>query len=46
MTLRILHADDHAMFRSGLRAILSTQPDFECVGEVPTGTRLWPRSRG
>jgi DNA-binding NarL/FixJ family response regulator len=34
MTLRILLADDHAMFRSGLRAVLDTQPDFECVAEV------------
>jgi DNA-binding NarL/FixJ family response regulator len=37
MTLRILLADDHAMFRSGLRAVLDTQPDFECVAEVTDG---------
>jgi DNA-binding NarL/FixJ family response regulator len=37
MTLRILLADDHAMFRSGLRAILDTQPDFDCVAEVGDG---------
>jgi DNA-binding NarL/FixJ family response regulator len=37
MTLRILLADDHAMFRSGLRAVLDTQPDFECVAEVGDG---------
>lgn len=37
MTLRILLADDHAMFRSGLRAILSTQNDFDCVAEVADG---------
>jgi DNA-binding NarL/FixJ family response regulator len=49
MTLRILVADDHAMFRSGLRAVLDTQPDFECVAEVADGraavsetTRLRP----
>jgi DNA-binding NarL/FixJ family response regulator len=49
MTLRILLADDHALFRSGLRAILDTQPDFECVAEVADGraalsetTRLQP----
>ncbi|SFQ45612.1 response regulator [Actinomadura madurae] len=34
---RVLIADDHATFRSGLRAILSTQPDFECVAEVADG---------
>jgi DNA-binding NarL/FixJ family response regulator len=37
MTLRIVLADDHAMFRSGLRAVLDTQPDFECVAEVADG---------
>jgi DNA-binding NarL/FixJ family response regulator len=37
VTLRILLADDHAMFRSGLRAILGTQSDFDCVGEVADG---------
>ena len=37
MTLRFLLADDHAMFRSGLRAILDTQPDLECVAEVADG---------
>ncbi|WP_367038852.1 response regulator transcription factor [Streptomyces sp. Je 1-332] len=34
---RVLIADDHAAFRSGLRAILGTQPDFECVAEVAEG---------
>ena len=37
MTLRILLADDHAMFRSGLRAVLDTQDDLECVAEVGDG---------
>ncbi|NUR82934.1 MAG: response regulator transcription factor [Nonomuraea sp.] len=37
MTLRVLIADDHAMFRSGLRAVLDTQDDLECVGEAPDG---------
>ena len=37
MTLRFLLADDHAMFRSGLRAVLDTQPDLECVAEVADG---------
>jgi len=37
MTLRILLADDHAMFRSALRAVLGTQGDFECVAEVADG---------
>ncbi|WP_267717335.1 response regulator [Streptomyces sp. CoH17] len=37
MNLRILLADDHAMFRSGLNAVLSTQPDLTCVAEVADG---------
>ncbi|MFD7351551.1 response regulator [Streptomyces sp. NPDC059876] len=37
MKVRILLSDDHAMFRSGLRAVLETQPDLECVAEVADG---------
>jgi len=35
--IRVLLADDHAMFRSGMRALLDTQPDFTCVGEASDG---------
>ncbi len=35
--IRILLADDHAMLRSGMRAIFETQPDLECVAEVADG---------
>jgi DNA-binding NarL/FixJ family response regulator len=35
--IRVLLADDHAMFRSGMRALLDTQPDFACVGEASDG---------
>ncbi|WP_116200551.1 response regulator [Amycolatopsis circi] len=37
MTLRIVIADDHAMFRSGFRAVLDAQPDMECVADVGDG---------
>lgn len=37
MTIRVLLADDHAMFRSGMRAVLETQPHLECVAEVADG---------
>lgn len=37
MSLRILLADDHAMFRSGLRAVLETQDDLSCVAEAADG---------
>jgi len=35
--IRVLLVDDHAMLRAGFRAILSTQPDIEVVGEAATG---------
>ncbi|MCU1687318.1 MAG: DNA-binding response regulator, NarL/FixJ family, contains and domain [Amycolatopsis sp.] len=35
--IRVLLADDHAMFRSGMRAVLDTQSDFACVAEVGDG---------
>ncbi|GGP63579.1 response regulator [Saccharothrix coeruleofusca] len=37
MTLRIVIADDHVMFRSGLRAVLDAQPDMSCVADVGDG---------
>jgi len=37
MTIRVLLADDHALMREGLRALLATIPDIEVVGEVRTG---------
>ncbi|MEK7247761.1 MAG: response regulator, partial [Chloroflexota bacterium] len=35
--IRILLADDHQVLRSGLRALLSLEPDFEVVGEASDG---------
>jgi len=35
--IRVLLADDHALLREGLRALLATTPDIEVVGEVGTG---------
>ena len=35
--IRILVADDHAGFRSGLDALLATQPDLRVVGDAATG---------
>lgn len=37
MTIRILLVDDHTLFRSGLKALLGRQPDFEIVGEASDG---------
>ena len=35
--LRVLIADDHPLFRDGMRGLLATQPDMEVVGEATTG---------
>ncbi|MBI4297772.1 MAG: response regulator transcription factor [Chloroflexi bacterium] len=35
--MRVLIADDHAIVRDGLRAILEAQPDMEVVGEAAGG---------
>jgi DNA-binding NarL/FixJ family response regulator len=35
--LRILIADDHPVFRHGVRALLGSTPEVEVVGEVTTG---------
>ncbi|UKA71776.1 response regulator [Arthrobacter sp. FW306-06-A] len=36
-TITVLLVDDHLVVRSGLRALLSTQPDIEVVGEAASG---------
>jgi DNA-binding NarL/FixJ family response regulator len=36
--LHVVIADDHPVFRGGLRALLGTDPDLEVVGEASTGT--------
>ncbi len=35
--IRILLADDQALFREGLHMVLATQPDFDIVGEASNG---------
>jgi DNA-binding NarL/FixJ family response regulator len=35
--LRVLIADDHPIFRDGMRALLGSVPDIEVVGEAATG---------
>ncbi len=35
--VRVLVADDHAMFREGIRLLLETRGEFEVVGEAATG---------
>lgn len=44
MTLRILIADDHAVMRQGLRALLSSAGDIEVVAEARTGREALARA--
>jgi len=37
MTIRVLLADDHAMFRDGLKSLLSSTPDIRVIAEVGNG---------
>ncbi|MCB0187039.1 MAG: response regulator transcription factor, partial [Caldilineaceae bacterium] len=35
--IRLLIADDHALFRDGMAALLAATADITCVGEAATG---------
>lgn len=39
--LRILLADDHAVVREGLKALIDAEPDMEVVGETSDGHSAW-----
>ncbi|MBT3270001.1 response regulator transcription factor, partial [Candidatus Poribacteria bacterium] len=45
MPIRVLIADDHAVVRAGLRALLDGQPDLEVVGEAEDGLDAADRVR-
>jgi two-component system, NarL family, response regulator NreC len=42
--IRILLADDHAVLRAGLRALLNAEPDMEVVGEAANGREAVDRA--
>ncbi len=42
--IRVLIADDHAVVREGLRAVVGSEPDLEVVGEAATGREAVERS--
>lgn len=45
MTIRILLIDDHTLFRSGVRALLQKQGDFEIVDEAADGVEGIKRAK-
>jgi NarL family two-component system response regulator LiaR len=44
--IRIFIADNHAIVREGLRALLATEPDLELVGEASDGLHAVSKVRG
>lgn len=43
--IKLLLADDHAVVRSGLRMLLSAQPDMEIVAEAETGVETVAKTK-
>ena len=43
--LRILLVDDHSLFRKGIAALLTSQPDIQVVGEATDGLEAIERAR-
>ena len=39
-TIRLIIADDHTLFRDGLRALFALLPEIELVGEAATGEQV------
>ncbi|QUW19075.1 response regulator transcription factor [Agrococcus sp. Marseille-Q4369] len=37
--IRVLIVDDQALFRSGIRMLIESQPDLQCVGEAADGAQ-------
>lgn len=45
MTIRVFIVDDHALVRTGMRMILSAEPDIEVVGDAESGEQALPLIR-
>jgi DNA-binding NarL/FixJ family response regulator len=44
VSIRVVIADDHAVVRDGLRALVDAQPGLEVVGEASDGEQAWQRA--
>ena len=44
-SIRVLIADDHPLFRDGMRGLLGSLPDMEVVGEASSGEQAIERAR-
>jgi DNA-binding NarL/FixJ family response regulator len=44
MTIRVLIADDHTLFRAGLRALFASEEDIEVVGEAGDGEEAFRKA--
>lgn len=42
--IRVVIADDHAIVREGLRALIAAEPGIEVVGEAADGQEAWQRA--
>src|SRR5690606_41508771 len=45
MAIRVYIIDDHALVRTGMRMILSAEPDIDVVGEADSGEAALPEVR-
>ena len=43
--LRVFIADDHAVLRDGLKALVNAQADMEIVGEADNGRSAWQKAK-
>lgn len=43
--LRVLLADDHALLRDGLKALVNVQTDMEVIGEADSGLTAWQKAK-
>jgi DNA-binding NarL/FixJ family response regulator len=44
-SIRVLIADDHPLFRDGMRGLLGSLPDMEVVGEASSGEQAMELAR-